>query len=94
MSSVKATDGPHRIRNRLWLASLALALTVAAAGIGGVVWWSTTLAEDQLDDELRTEIIELVQGPLQEGPENASKRQAETAVKSKNGTEKIISKRS
>ncbi|MFP6641823.1 MAG: HAMP domain-containing sensor histidine kinase [Myxococcota bacterium] len=66
---MKATDGPHRIRNRLWLASLALTLTVAAAGIGGMVWWSTTLAENQLDDELRTEIIELVRGPLQEGPE-------------------------
>ena len=69
MSSVKATDGPHGIRNRLWLASLALGLTVAAAAIGGVVWWSTALAEAQLDDELRAEIIELVQGPLRDGPE-------------------------
>lgn len=69
MCFVKATEGPHQIRNRLWLASLALALTVAATVIGGVFWWSTSLAEDQLDDELQAEIIQLVQGPLREGPE-------------------------
>lgn len=69
MYSVRATEDSHRIRNRLWLASLALGFAVAAATLGGIAYWSTDLAEDQLDEELQAEIIELIQGPLEESPE-------------------------
>jgi signal transduction histidine kinase len=69
MYFVRMTEDSHRIRNRLWLASLATGLTLAAAILGGVVYWSTNLAEDQLDEELQAEIIELVQGPLSESRE-------------------------
>ena len=69
MYSVRTTKDSHRIRNRLWLASLALGLTLAVATLGGVVYWSTNLAEDQLDEELQAEIIDLVQGPLRESRE-------------------------
>ena len=69
MCSVRTTEVSHRIRNRLWLASLALGLAVAAITLGGIAYWSTDLAEDQLDDELHAEIVELVQGPLTESPE-------------------------
>lgn len=66
---MKTTENSHRIRNRLWLASLALGLAVAATVLGGVVYWTTDRAEDQLDEELQAEIVELVRGPLRESPE-------------------------
>ena len=66
---MRTTENSHRIRNRLWLASLALGLTLTTATLGGVIYWSTELAEDQLDDELQAEIVDLVQGPLRESRE-------------------------
>ncbi len=63
------TNPSHRIRNRLWLASLALGLAIGTVAIGGVVYWSTAIAEDDLDSELQAEILELMQGPFQDGPE-------------------------
>jgi len=66
---VKRAETTHRIRNRLWLASIALGLAVAVTATGAVAWWTTEFAEDHLDAELHAEVTELIQGPLEEGPE-------------------------
>jgi signal transduction histidine kinase len=66
---VKVTEGSHRIRNRLWLASAALGVAAALAAAGGFVGWtSSRFAEDRHDEALSAEIVELVQGHFERGP--------------------------
>ena len=64
------TEGAHRIRNRLWLASAALGVAAALAVVGGFVGWtSSRFAEDRHDEALSAELIELVEGHLEAGPD-------------------------
>ena len=66
---MKKTESTHRIRNRLWLASVALALTVTGVALVIIAWWSAEFVRDDLDEELDAEALELIEGPLREGPE-------------------------
>ncbi|MDG2334350.1 MAG: HAMP domain-containing sensor histidine kinase [Myxococcota bacterium] len=66
---MKKTEASHQIRNRLWLASVALALTVTGIALLIIAWWSAEFARDDLDEELYAEAVELIEGPLREGPE-------------------------
>ena len=64
------TEGAHRIRNRLWLASAALGVAAALAVVGGFVGWtSSRFAEDRHDEALSAELVELVEGHLEAGPD-------------------------
>lgn len=53
----------------MWLASIALALAVAGTALITIAWWSSEFVRDDLDEELYAEVIELMQGPLRQGPE-------------------------
>ncbi|MCS5636242.1 MAG: hypothetical protein NZ990_06975, partial [Myxococcota bacterium] len=67
---MKVTEGSHRIRNRLWLASAALGVAAALAATGGFVGWtSSRFVEDRHDEALSAEIVELVEGHLERGPD-------------------------
>ena len=67
---MKVIEGAHRIRNRLWLASAALGVAAALAVVGGFVGWtSSRFAEDRHDEALSAELIELVEGHLEAGPD-------------------------
>ena len=64
------TEDAHRIRNRLWLASAALGVAAALAGVGGFVGWtSSRFVEDHHDEALSAELVELVEGHLAAGPD-------------------------